>query len=68
MAVYEVTLENVKVLACSVEGHDANEGGVLPVEHVELVAGKITWKVTPIKPDNTKDGAVEASFNQLENA
>lgn len=66
--VYDVTLENVKVLSCSVEGHDANEGGVLPVEHVELVAGKITWKVTPIKPDNTKDGAVEASFNQLENA
>lgn len=66
--VYEITLENVKILSCTVEGKDTTEGNILPVEHVELVAGKITWKVTPIKPDNTKDGAVEASFNQLENA
>ena len=34
------------------------------VETVEFIVGKMTWKVTPIKPDNTKDGAVEASFDQ----
>ena len=66
--VYEVTLENVKVLSATIEGKETDNGSILPVEHVELVAGKITWKVTPIKPDNTKDGAVEANFNQIENA
>ena len=44
------------------------DGAYLPLEQVELVAGKITWKYTAIKPDNTKDGAVEANFNQIENA
>jgi hypothetical protein len=33
-----------------------------------LVVGKLTWKVTPIKPDNTKDGAIEAAFDQIANA
>ena len=45
-----------------------NETTTEIVEEVELVVGKMTWKVTPIKPDNTKDGAVEASFNQVENS
>ena len=44
------------------------DGVYIPIEIVEMVPGKITWKVTAIKPDNTKDGAVEASFNQVENA
>src|SRR5574344_2362870 len=38
----------------------------LPVEQVQLVASKITWKYTAVKEDNTKDGAVEASFNQVQ--
>ena len=33
----------------------------------QFIVGKMTWKVTPIKPDNTKDGAVEASFDQTIN-
>jgi hypothetical protein len=37
------------------------------VETVDLVAGKITWKVTPIKPDGSKDGAIEAAFDQIAN-
>ncbi len=75
--VYEVTLENCKivkaVVSTEVPGADASvklpsDTGVTPVETVELVAGKITWKFTAIKSDNSKDGAVEASFNQIENA
>ncbi len=38
------------------------------VEEVDLVAGKMTWKVTPIKADNTKDGAIEAAFDQIANS
>ena len=38
------------------------------LKEVDLVAGKITWKVTPIKEDNTKDGAIEASFDQISNS
>ena len=78
--VYEVTLENVKIskafvksvsegskdsLLDSFKGVDEN---YLPLEEVCLICGKITWKYTSIKPDNTKDGAVEANFNQIENA
>jgi type VI secretion system secreted protein Hcp len=80
--VYEFTLENVKISKAFVKsvvsgGNGADslinsfhgaDGAYLPLEQVELVAGKITWKYTAIKPDNTKDGAVEANFNQIENA
>lgn len=38
----------------------ASDLELVPIEEVELLAGKISWKVTPIKPDNTKEGAVEA--------
>ena len=71
--VYEVTLENVKIASAKVLTRDVGKaddvpGSVeLPVEEVSLIAGKITWKCTAIKPDNTKDGAVEASYNQVEN-
>lgn len=79
--VYEITLENVKIAKATVSTVPVQGGGnsgllesfkgidetYLPVEVVEMVAGKMTWKVTAIKPDNTKDGAVEASFNQVEN-
>ena len=53
--VYEVTLEQVKVISAKVQAG-------------ELAAGKITWKSVAIKPDGSKDGAVEANFNQIENA
>ena len=78
--VYEITLENVKIsktqVKTAVSGTSAPlldtfagvDGVYIPIEQVELIAGKITWKVTAIKPDNTRDGAVEASFNQVENA
>lgn len=69
--VYEMTLENVKIGKAQVYADvpaAVDEPAALPRERVELVAAKITWKVTAIKPDNTKDGAVEASFNQVENA
>jgi type VI secretion system Hcp family effector len=69
--VYEVVLENCRVAKADVltlpVGKDDPLSGQ-PVEQVEIVAGKITWKVTPIKPDGSKDGAIEAAFDQLANA
>jgi type VI secretion system secreted protein Hcp len=69
--VYEVTLENVRVSKAEIKTIDTGTDDPLsqqPVERVELVAGKISWKVVPIKPDGTKDGAIEASFDQIANA
>jgi type VI secretion system Hcp family effector len=68
--VYELTLENVRVAKAEVKTIDTGSSDPLaqqPVETVELVAGKITWKVTPIKPDGSKDGAIEAAFDQIAN-
>lgn len=65
--VYEITMENVKIARAEVKTMEAN-GAMQPVEEVELIAGKMSWKVTPIKPDNTKDGAIEAAFDQIANA
>ena len=65
--VYEIKMENVKVAKAEVKTAEI-EGAAQLIEEVELVVGKITWKVTPIKPDNTKDGAIEAAFDQIANA
>ena len=65
--VYEIKMENVKVARAEVKTIE-REGVAEIVEEVELVVGKLTWKVTPIKPDNTKDGAIEAAFDQIANA
>ncbi|MDR2864360.1 MAG: type VI secretion system tube protein Hcp [Spirochaetaceae bacterium] len=69
--VYEVVLENCRVAKAEVETISVDGKDDLsrqPVEKVSLVAGKITWKVVPIKADGSKDGAIEASFDQLANA
>jgi type VI protein secretion system component Hcp len=70
--VYEVTLENVRVAKAEVRTIDTSDTSdplaQQPVEEVELVAAKTTWKVTPIKPDGSKDGAIEASYDQIANA
>ncbi len=78
VTVYEVTLEKAKITRATVfTGASAAEAPAdqvlaetvyLPYERVELVAAKMTWKVTPIKSDNTKDGAVEANFDQESNS
>ncbi|MDR2796525.1 MAG: type VI secretion system tube protein Hcp [Spirochaetaceae bacterium] len=69
--VYEVTMENVRVAKTEVKtiNTSATDDPLAqqPVEDVELIAGKITWKVTPIKPDGSKDGAIEASYDQIAN-
>ena len=65
--VYEIKMENVKVARAEVKTVE-REGVAEIVEEVDLVVGKLTWKVTPIKPDNTKDGAIEAAFDQIANA
>jgi type VI secretion system Hcp family effector len=70
-AVYEVTLENCTVSRAEIGTLNADSNDPMvkqPIETVDLTAAKMTWKVTPIKDDGTKDGAIEASFNQLENA
>ena len=77
--VLEIKLEQVKIIHASmtlakadfnVDKVGANKFSFLPgqmIEEVSLAAGKISWKVTPIKPDGTKDGAVETKWNVLEN-
>jgi len=65
--VLNVKLENVKIASAVVRGQE-KDGVVDPIEDVKLVAGKMTWKVTPIKADNTKDGAIEAKFDQITNS
>ena len=50
------------------EGTLGDDTSGVPTETVNLVAAKMTWKYTAIKEDNTKDGAVEANFNQVENS
>ena len=73
--VYEITLENVKISSARVGNIEIDDEGTLgddtsgvPTETVNLVADKMTWKYTSIKYDNTKDGALEANFNQVENS
>jgi type VI secretion system Hcp family effector len=70
--VYEVTLENVRVAKAEIRTIDTSDTSdplaQQPVEEVELVAAKATWKITPIKPDGSKDGAIEASYDQIANA
>ena len=73
--VYEITLENVKISSARVGNIEIDDEGTLgddtsgvPTETVNLIAAKMTWKYTAIKEDNTKDGAVEANFNQVENS
>ena len=71
-------MENCKIVRAEVETVVPGTSGdvvlpladnaAAPTETVDIVAGKITWKYTAIKADNTKDGAVEAAFNQVENA
>ncbi|MDR2797102.1 MAG: type VI secretion system tube protein Hcp [Treponema sp.] len=69
--VYEITLENLRVAKTTVKTIEtdstADPLSQQPIEEVELVAGKITWKVTPIKPDGSKDGAIEAAYDQIAN-
>jgi type VI secretion system Hcp family effector len=69
-AVYEITLETVRVAKAEVKTIATESNAPLaqqPVETVELVAGRATWKATPIKPDGSKDGAIEASYDQVAN-
>jgi type VI secretion system Hcp family effector len=69
--VYEINLENVRISKAEVHTIDTVSDDPLaqqPVETVELVAGKTIWKVVPIKPDGSKDGAIEAAYDQIANS
>jgi type VI secretion system Hcp family effector len=71
--VYELTLENVRVARTLIKtiATDSDEAAdpftQQPVEEVDLVAGKFTWKVTPITTEGAKEGAIEAAYDQIAN-
>jgi type VI secretion system secreted protein Hcp len=70
-AVYEIRLEQVRVAKAEVKTINPKPDDAASqqlIEEVELIPGKLTFKVTPIKPDGTKDGAIEASWDQIANA
>ena len=69
--VYELTMNSVRVAKAEIKtinprAYDA--ASQQPVEEVHLVAAEITVKVTPIKPDGSKDGAIETKWNQVTNS
>jgi type VI secretion system secreted protein Hcp len=69
--VYELTMNSVRVAKTEIKtvNPDPNDAASQqPVEEVQLVAAEITVKVTPIKPDGTKDGAIETKWNQVTNS
>ncbi|MBP5469727.1 MAG: type VI secretion system tube protein Hcp [Candidatus Riflebacteria bacterium] len=70
--VYELKFENVKIIQAQVKTVEINDtdGRLIsqqPIEEVSLYYKKMTWKVVPVKPDNTLDGPVETNFDQIEN-
>jgi len=70
-AVYELTMNSVKVAKVEVQTVNPkpdDPASQQPVEEVHLVAQEIVVKVTPIKPDGTKDGAIETKWNQVTNS
>jgi type VI secretion system secreted protein Hcp len=70
-AVYELTLNSVRVAKAEIKTVNPkadDPASQQPVEEVNLVAAEITVKVTPIKPDGTKDGAIETKWNQVTNS
>ena len=69
--VYELTLNSVRVARAEVKTINPqpdDPASQQPVEEVELVAAEIVVKVTPIKPDGSKDGAIETKWNQVTNS
>ena len=69
--VYELTMSSVRVAKAEIKTMNPkpeDPSSQQPVEEVELVAAEITVKVTPIKPDGTKDGAIETKWNQVTNS
>ncbi|MDR2480848.1 MAG: type VI secretion system tube protein Hcp [Spirochaetaceae bacterium] len=68
--VYEITLNSVRVAKAEIKTLNPKSDDVAsqqPVEEVQLVAAEIVVKVMPIKPDGTKDGAIETKWNQVTN-
>ena len=69
--VYELTLNSVRVAKTEIKTINPNPedaSSQQPVEEVQLVAAEIIVKVTPIKPDGSKDGAIETKWNQVTNS
>lgn len=69
--VYELTMNSVRVAKVEMKTVNPNPNDATsqqPVEEVQLVAAEIAVKVTPIKPDGTKDGAIETKWNQVTNS
>jgi len=69
--VYELIMSSVRVAKAEIKTVSPkmdDPSSQQPVEEVHLVAAEITVKVTPIKPDGTKDGAIETKWNQVTNS
>jgi type VI protein secretion system component Hcp len=67
----ELTMKSVRVAKAEIKTVSPkadDPASQQPVEEVDLVAAEITVKVTPIKPDGTKDGAIETKWNQVTNS
>ena len=70
-AVYELTMNSVRVARAEVKTVNPkpdDPASQQPIEEVDLVAAEILVKVTPIKPDGAKDGAIETKWNQVTNS
>jgi type VI secretion system secreted protein Hcp len=70
-AVYELVMDSVRVAKAEIKTINPKPDDAAsqqPIEEVEIIAAKVTVKVTPIKPDGTKDGAIETKWNQVTNS
>lgn len=73
VVVFEVILDLVKIIDTTVKSvrqqsqADDVFDSYITVEEVSLVANKVTWKATTVKDDNTIEGSIEASFDQVAN-
>ena len=69
--VYELTLNSVRVAKAEIKTISPKQDDAAsqqPIEEVQLVATEIVVKVTPIKSDGSKDGAIETKWNQVTNS
>lgn len=64
--VYKVKLEGLKIISTETKVVPMADGYSQPAEEVQFVANKMTWTQIAIKADGSKDGATEATWNQVE--
>lgn len=71
--VFEVIMERVKIVDVEITSEsqhpnsDALYDALLSMEKVSLVCNKATWKFTSVKEDNSIEGSIETTFDQVLN-